>query len=344
MDSHWKTWGQLFLVAGLTLLFFYMMAPFLVAILLGAITAIVCYPVYERLRRKLSAGFSAFVVTLGLTLGLLIPVFFVVYTSSYKLLQLVKQLHWLKGDWLERVSYLPWLRKTIGFIVYSLPVEREWVRERSLELLQGVIEKSSQTIAASLAEMPGLLVGVIVIILSLYFFLTDGHRFLKFLLSLSPIHQDKTVGLYHAFEQSCRGVIIGLFLSAAVQGLLVAFFFFVASLPDPFLFGAIGVGMGMIPIVGTAPIWMGGAGYLLFQSKPWLAVLMLIGGCIISVSDNVVRSWILHGTSRLHPFLALVSVMGALNLVGPAGIFLGPIIAAVFVSSLTLIPRDVVSR
>jgi predicted PurR-regulated permease PerM len=41
--------------------------------------------------------------------------------------------------------------------------------------------------------------------------------------------------------------------------------------------------------------------------------------------------------AQMHPFLALVSVFGAIHLLGPTGIFLGPIIAAVFVSFLKIV-------
>jgi predicted PurR-regulated permease PerM len=68
---------------------------------------------------------------------------------------------------------------------------------------------------------------------------------------------------------------------------------------------------------------------------------MLCGGVLVATSDNVVRPWILKGHSEMHPLLALVSVFGAVNLVGATGIFLGPVIAAVFVSFLKMLALEI---
>ncbi len=320
-----------------------MMAPFIVAILLGAVTAIICYPVYAKLLKSLKPPFAALAVTGSLTVGILCPVFFVVYTSAYRLLQLIKRLQLDKGEGLQFISD-PWIQSLTENLSFILPMDREWLKGQFLDLVQNTVEKSSQVIGSALSGMPGLMIGFVVIMLSLYFCLLDGERLLKFALKLSPTSPEKAGALYHAFEGSCRGVIIGLFLSAGAQGFLILLFFLITHLPDPLLFGAIGMGMGMVPIVGTVPIWATATLYLFGQKAIALGILMLIGGFIISISDNVIRAWFLHGTSKMHPFLALVSVMGALNLVGPAGIFLGPIIAAVFVSFLRLLSSETKSH
>src|SRR3954447_4643297 len=93
--GNWRGWIQLALGFGLTLLFFYMMAPFLVALLLGAVTAILAYPLYDRLRRLVPPHLSALVVMLGVALGILLPFIFVVYNAAYRLLELFGRLRLL---------------------------------------------------------------------------------------------------------------------------------------------------------------------------------------------------------------------------------------------------------
>jgi predicted PurR-regulated permease PerM len=50
---------------------------------------------------------------------------------------------------------------------------------------------------------------------------------------------------------------------------------------------------------------------------------------VISTSDNIIKPYILHGQSNLHPLLALVSVLGGVVALGPIGVFVGPM-AVVF--------------
>ena len=51
--------GASFVGLSLTVLFFYMMAPFLVSFLLSAVIAIIANPLYSAARRKLSPGLAA---------------------------------------------------------------------------------------------------------------------------------------------------------------------------------------------------------------------------------------------------------------------------------------------
>ncbi|MBI4403677.1 MAG: AI-2E family transporter [Deltaproteobacteria bacterium] len=342
MTSNWKTWLQLILGLSLAFLFSYMMAPFAVPILLGAICAIVCYPFYYKLRQKVPATLAALGVTIALTLGILLPILFVLYSGSYKVLKLVSNLKILKdGDTLENFVTQPWMRRLLTLIGSYAPMESGWWRERVIELVQNIAEKTYSFVAAGIAQMPGILLGLAVLILSVYFMLRDGERLLHFLAGLSPMSREKSLDLYRVFEKSCRAVVIGLFLSAFVQGVLMCIFALITSVPNPVLLGAITAGMGMVPLVGSAPIWIGAVIYLFVKAHVGLAIIMLIGGALISISDNVVRTLIMQGGVQMHPLLALVSVFGALALVGPPGIFLGPIVAAIFVSFLQMVSQSI---
>ena len=58
------------------------------------------------------------------------------------------------------------------------------------------------------------------------------------------------------------------------------------------------------------------------------AVGMAVAAVIIGVSDNIARPWVQSARGGLHPLLVLVSIFGGLQTLGPAGVFLGPVIAA----------------
>src|SRR5882672_10154668 len=93
VDQRWRGWITLLLGLALTLLFFYMMAPFLVAIFLGAVIAIICYPLYEKLlKRKVPKILAGLSITVGVAIGIMLPLFFVAYSGSYRLLQLFSRL------------------------------------------------------------------------------------------------------------------------------------------------------------------------------------------------------------------------------------------------------------
>jgi predicted PurR-regulated permease PerM len=62
-------------------------------------------------------------------------------------------------------------------------------------------------------------------------------------------------------------------------------------------------------------------------------LLALYGAGVISLADNVIKPLVLHGQSNLHPLLALLSVLGGVQALGPIGILVGPMVV-VFLQTL----------
>ncbi len=337
----WRGWLQLLLGLAITVLFFSMMAPFVVAILLGAIIAILCYPLFNRSLKHLPRSLSALWVTLVITLGVLTPFVLTLYSGTYRTFNFVSKYRLLKNTQsIEQIIESPIARKWIAKVPTFIPIDKDWLYEQSLEFLQLIIEKLSGVIGRFISGMPGIMMAFFVVVLSTYFFLLDGSRFLRFLSSLSPLGSDKSVELYTAFETSCRGVVLGLFASALAQAILIVFLFAVTGLPNALLMGSMTVVAGMVPLVGSAPIWMGATLYHAINGSWGHFTIMLIGGLMVATIDNIIRPMIMKDHAQMHPMLALISVLGAVNLMGPTGIFLGPIIAAVFISFLKIVSLE----
>ncbi len=338
MENRWRGLLQIGFGGALICLFFYMMAPFLVPIFLGAVLAIICYPVYSHLRNRMPHSLSALIVTLATVIGVLLPLALVSYSAAHQILQLISRLK-VPSTGGSKVTDLlnhPLLLKALHSIDRWVPVDKAWIQNQALSILQTALEKVSTFFASFLAGMPALLLGLAITVISFYFLLVDGDGFLRFLGNLSFMKQEKAEQLYHSFESSCRGVVVGLFASAGAQGLLAMFFYAVTGIPNPLLLGTITAILAIVPLVGSTPITVGALIYLFATGKIAMGVVMTIGAIAIGVSDNIIRSMVMKGSSQMHPLLALVSVFGAVHLLGATGIFLGPIIAAVFVAFLKM--------
>jgi predicted PurR-regulated permease PerM len=62
---------------------------------------------------------------------------------------------------------------------------------------------------------------------------------------------------------------------------------------------------------------------------------------VVSTVDNVVKPLVLQGQSKLHPLLALLSVLGGVTALGPIGIFVGPIAVAFLQAALTMLAAEI---
>jgi predicted PurR-regulated permease PerM len=68
-----------------------------------------------------------------------------------------------------------------------------------------------------------------------------------------------------------------------------------------------------------------------------LAVYALL---IVGTIDNLIKMLILHGQSQLHPLLALLSVLGGLQALGPIGILIGPLAVTLLQTTLSILRRE----
>ncbi|QEG24258.1 AI-2E family transporter [Mariniblastus fucicola] len=186
------------------------------------------------------------------------------------------------------------------------------------------------------------LFGSVIMIIGLYFFLLDGPALLKSLQGLSPIEDKHEQELVEEFARVSRAVVLATLLSAAVQGLLAGVGFWICGLDSIFLLTLLSAVLAMVPFVGAASVWVPCALYLFFvDNNPYAAIgLAIYGMAVISMADNVIKPWILHGQSNLHPLLALLSVIGGVAVLGPIGILVGPMIVVFLQTLLKILQRE----
>jgi len=103
--------------------------------------------------------------------------------------------------------------------------------------------------------------------------------------------------------------------------------------------------LALVPFTGAAAVWIPVAGYLYFFQGNLVAAIGLViyGALIISSSDNVIKPMVLHGQSKLHPLLALLSVLGGIKALGPIGIVVGPMVVVFLQTVLKILQRELMS-
>jgi predicted PurR-regulated permease PerM len=57
--------------------------------------------------------------------------------------------------------------------------------------------------------------------------------------------------------------------------------------------------------------------------------------------DNLIKPLVLHGQSNLHPLLALLSVLGGVQALGPIGIFVGPMAVVFLQTGLKMLNTEI---
>ncbi len=190
-----------------------------------------------------------------------------------------------------------------------------------------------------------LVLGLVIMVISIFFFLLDGPRMLQAFMRLSPLDDRYEQELMREFDEISRAVVIATLLSAVVQGLLAGFGYWLAGLDSVFLLMLLTMVMAMVPFVGAAAVWVPVTLWLYFYEERTLAaiVMAIYGTLVISMADNVIKPLVLHGRSKLHPLLALLSVLGGVQVLGPIGILVGPMVVVFLQTLLNILHRELSS-
>lgn len=185
---------------------------------------------------------------------------------------------------------------------------------------------TGQYISGALAK---LVLGLFVMVISLYYFLADGPAMVAAVMSISPLENRYGQQMLAEFEKISRAVVMAIVVAAVVQGALATIGYWVAGLNSLFLLCVLTTLLAMIPFVGAASVWIPCSLYLAFSGRPVAGiVLALYGLLVVSMIDNVIKPMVLHGQSKLHPLLALLSIIGGVQALGPIGIFVGPMVVS----------------
>jgi len=190
------------------------------------------------------------------------------------------------------------------------------------------------------------LFGVIIMVVALFFLLAEGSRMLDAIVRISPLEEHHVRELVSEFDRACRAIVSATLLSAVAQGLLAGVGFYFAGLQSSVaLLMLLTMITALIPFFGAVAVWLPVSLYLYFyQGHAAAAVgLALYGGIVVSQADNIIKPYVLHGQSNLHPLLALLSVLGGIQALGPIGILVGPMVVVFLQVLLRLVQREMSS-
>jgi len=190
-----------------------------------------------------------------------------------------------------------------------------------------------------------LIFGSLIVVVALYFFLLDGPAMIEAFIQVSPMDRRHEEELIAQFDRTSRAVVVASLAAAIAQGLLAGIGFYFAGVQSIFLLTMLTMLLAMVPFLGAASIWVPVVLYVGFlDNQPWTAFfLFLYSAFIVSTIDNVIKPYILHGQSNLHPLLALLSVIGGVTALGPIGIMLGPMLVVFLQTILKMLKQELLS-
>lgn len=315
-------------LAGVLLLTAFIFLPYAVTIAVAATFAVTLYPFYKRvlgLVRGHSSIASALTVLVAIVL-LLIPLTILlwqVFTEARDAYVVIRD---------NRDSYLHLVEDVILTPIKTYIPQFQANTDRYLEDALGTLTSQlGNVFSGTVQTIFSLFLGII----SLYYFLKDGDRFVASLISLSPLADSYDRKIFERMSQAVHSVLRGQLLIACIQGLMTGIGFWIFGIPNPFLWGSVGALCGLVPGVGTALVLVPGIVYLFVTGQTLPAVGMTIWGSVaVGLIDNLIGPTLIGKSARIHPLLVLFGVIGGILFFGPMGFLLGPLAVSLLLALL----------
>jgi len=212
------------------------------------------------------------------------------------------------------------------------------------ELVGKLLGELSQLVyshaAAVLKGLSTVIAGFVITIFITFFMFIDGDRLLEEVKRLSPLDDRHDQEIIDELIRTIRITFKGSLAVAFVQGLLGGVGLLICGVRSWALWGLVMMVASFIPVVGSAIIWVPAALYLAATKQWfWAGFLAVWGVGVIGMSDNVIRTFLFRGETKIHPVLIFFSVMGGIVSFGFLGIVLGPLILSLMIYVLRMYKR-----
>jgi len=324
------------LVALFGILFYQVMAGFLMPVFMAILATILVQPLFAWLLGRLggSRRWAAAATTGIVLIAILIPVVYLGASAVTEAIRLTKNPEMLKLDPQIMQTGVDWLNARTHLRLDAEEVQAELV-VKAQTLLTPLAVGTSRAVL-------DFLVGLTIMLIALYYFLLDGDEMIRSTGKLLPLDLKYQESLLTEFSQVSRAVAAATLLSALGQGILAGIGYYFAGLDSLALLIMATMLASLIPFVGAALVWIPCALWLIvFADKFWPGVFLAIYGvAVVSMVDNLVKPFILQGRTNLHPLLALLSVLGGVQALGPIGIFVGPMTVVFLQAALTMLQAE----
>lgn len=210
---------------------------------------------------------------------------------------------------------------------------RDTIIEKAGEIVGNVTSFLIDSLSSVTRLTVSAIFGSIIMLYTMFYFLTMGDVLLKKILYFLPLRDDEEQRLLGHFTSVARATIKGTLIIGIMQGAICGFSFFLADINGPVFWGTVMAVTSIIPAFGTAIVWIPTLIILAVTGNFTGVIILLVGcGAIAGNLDNIVRPRLVGKDTEMHDLYILFSTLGGISMFGILGIIIGPIIAALFIT------------
>ncbi|MEK6812266.1 MAG: AI-2E family transporter [Nanoarchaeota archaeon] len=294
--------------------------PIFISIVIALILAFIFTPVFDFINKYInSRNASAGVIVLFVLLLIILPIWFltpILLNQSFSLFQAAQQIDFVK----PLKSVFPSLFASQQFSSEIGSVLSSFTSKVASDLMN--------SISMVILDFPNLALQFTVIFFTFFFVLRDQEVIVEYVKSLLPFSKDVEKKLFDNSKLLTSAILYGQVIIGIIQGVILGIGLFIFGVKNALILTLFAALAGILPILGTAIVWLPVAVYLFVAGNTVPAWGVVVFGVLSSTVDNTLRPIIVSRRTKIHSGILVVSMIGGIFLFGIMGFILGPLIVS----------------
>lgn len=307
-----------------------LISPFMSALALSAFIVTICYPMYERILKRVPRQNTSVAALLTTILVLLIVILPLLLITRSLVNEAVDVYRIVNTGQVGLSDSLSGFESSASLLIPGFELNTtEYVKQTTSWLASNVgaiFAGTASTVFLFFISMIG----------SFYFF-RDGKYFTKQLIRISPLPDNEDEIILKRLANAVRSVATGTILVALIQGILTAFGLWLFGFERSVLWGTVASFGALIPGIGTSIVFIPAISFLAISGAYFKAMGVFLWAVLaVGLIDNLLGPYLMSRGNPMHPFMILLSVLGGIALFGPIGFIVGPVLLSLFIVLLEL--------
>lgn len=318
--------GMLIAILGVAIVI--ALSPFAVGLLGAAVLYVLCEPIFRRLLIRMSPGIAAVLTLIFAILVIALPVMWIVVLVADQAPDMIRGVQ--SSDIFSRLGTLRIGRIDIGAeLANASSTFFQWVSQQAFDFVGGAARAT---------------LNLVISFFALYYMLVSAENSWTAFRDFLPFSEDSAEELRTRFYSLTHATVLGTGLTALAQGTVIAVAFKLVGVPNAMFWGVVTGFTSILPVLGSAIVWLPAAVVLLLQQRYGAGiVLLVIGGGITSNIDNVIRPLVYRRVSNIHPMVTLIGAFAGVKYFGLLGVLLGPLAIQYFFEFVRLYRREYIA-
>ena len=321
----------LLIVIVITLLIVY---PFLAILILSAAFAVAINPIYHWIKKHIVKGVSwaASVITIILFLAFICtPLFFIGRTVFIQAQNLYQQISTSGGSSqiVEKIntSVNNFLPEGINFDIYSS--------------VTNLISNFTNSLAKIFSSVVNTVIMLVLTVFILFYLLKDGEKWQKAITKILPLSSKNSSRIFTDLRDAINRIFRGSFVVAIAQGTLAWVGYLIFGIPNATIWAILAAFASFVPTFGTSIVTIPAVIYLFSGGHTLAAIgLLLWHFLLVATIDNVINPYIVSRGTEIPSLFFLLSILGAIMLIGPIGLIMGPLVISLLYSLVSIYKEE----